>query len=714
MVVRSDRAGRGLSEWLLDCAFFWTHKDQARRPVAVLATLRTTRRKVQMNLARVAASRSRSVQSSDFSRDCVSYATPNGAFPDSSSSPYAWKRTVKERIWATGDQCTIHAGRLFEALVEFANANGRAWPGIQTLLYKTKIKTERTLRKALKWLVRSGWLRIVPQTWTSLTAIQAADGKKLPHRTDAGQGPNLYIVLDGHGREVGSSAPVRPGLAYVSTNMPIPEVPSTPSSSSRKTVFRVCRGGPLQTVQGGPPVDLQVDLDHVEISQMKESVERAQRVDTSTPPSSKSRRKNPEPDVDVQDLDAWTVIVEAHVEKTKAMYGLPPLRPDLKRDQRQELGALLNDAAANVRAKLLQRTDTERELVDVRRELVKRAMDLYFKHDSPYLRRTKYALRDLAREFHARLTEAMQALLRESDETAPPRRQLHELRPVCVETADKPVEVTEPVKVDPPVKHAADKPLEVEMPTSHVRLVQPPPAPTDGAREARRILEMLKALNTSPPGQELFKRPNMEPAQPVQQAEHPRASSDKPTQDMVQHVDESRAEVEPPPTVDKPAEDRAQPVKRVDPPRTEVEQLRAEVEQLRTQLEHLRADLERPRASVDKPVENPSQPAQQAERPRAKVARPRASADKPAVEPVREAFEHIHFVAEQLERKPYVDKPTCTLQQEPPFVRLFGPPGAPRWGAIGPRPVKVRRFRRHLPDVRESEEEQGVGSTSKR
>ena len=666
-----------------------------------------------MNLARVAASRSRSVESGAFLAESVVHATKSEGFLRPSSSPQAWKFALVQRIKSDGPS-NVQARHTLRTLIDLADEKGLAWPGIKRLLKDTAIKTERTLRKALKWLVRGGWLRIVPQTWTSLTAIQAADGKKLPHRTDAGQGPNLYIVLDGHGREVGSSAPVRPGLAYVSTNMPIPEVPSTsPSSSSSKTVSPVCRGGPLQIEQGGPPANLHVDLDHVEIFQMKESVERAQRVDTSTPPSSKSRRKNPEPDVDVQDLDAWTVIVEAHVEKTKAMYGLPPLRPDLRRDQRQELGALLNDAAANVRAKLLQRTDTERELVDVRRELVKRAMDLYFKHDSPYLRRTKYTLRDLAREFHARLTEAMQALLRESDEAAPPRRQLHELRPVCVETADKPVKVVEPAKVDPPVKHVEDKPVEVDMPTSHVRLVQPPPAPTDGAREARRILEMLKALNTSPPGQELFKRPNMEPSQPVQQAEQPRADADNPSQDLVQHVDESRAEVASPPTVDKPAEDRAQPVKRVDPPRTEVEQLRAEVEQLRTQLEHLRADLERPRASVDKLVENPSQPAQQAERPRAKLAHPRASSDKPAVEPVREAFEQLHFVVEQLERKPYVDKPTCTLQQDPPLVRLFGPPGAPRWGAIGPRPVKVRRFRRHLLDERESEEEQGVGSTPK-
>jgi hypothetical protein len=299
---------------------------------------------------------------------------------------------------------------------------------------------------------------------------------------------------------------------------------------------------------------LHPDLDHIEDLSMKESAEPAPRAEQGTHISSKSRERKD------AGLEAWNIIVEAHVEKTKAVYGLPPLAPDLKRDQRQALAESLDGAATEVRAKLHARTGIEQDIVEVQRTLAMRVMQLYFKRDNEHLRRVKHALRDLPREFHARITEAMQLVLRESHDATPPRRVQVEQAPECVESADKPAEVTaakaperiesvdKPVEVAtakaPECVESVDKPVEVVASKAPDSASPPhaasPQASMDTAREARRILE---ALNAKSPQQELSKPSNPEaqvPAQPTRptlrewmrvELEQARASVDKPSQD---------------------------------------------------------------------------------------------------------------------------------------------------------------------------------------
>ncbi len=66
-----------------------------------------------------------------------------------------------------------------------------------------------------------------------------------------------------------------------------------------------------------------------------------------------------------------------------------------------------------------------------------RVMQLYFKRDNEHLRRVKHALRDLRREFHARITEAVQLMLRESQDTTKPRQTQLETRIVETNKATK-------------------------------------------------------------------------------------------------------------------------------------------------------------------------------------------------------------------------------------------------------------------------------------
>lgn len=604
MVVRSARAGHGLNEWPLASAFFGTHKNQARRPVE-FGDLRNDAPQVKMNLAHSAASRPRRVEARASFFEPVSYSTPNGSHPNSSSSAYAWKHSLRERIWTDEGPSDIFTGRLLDVLVEFADVDGRAWPGIRALLSKTKIKTKRTLQNALDELVRDGWLRIVRQTWASLTQIQTAARKRAPRRSDAGQATNLYIVLDGHGREVGSSAERRPGLARTSNNAPTNETP-----------LQICPQGPLQNDTGGPPANLPPDLDQIGNVPKEESAERAMRIDPSTHISSKICKK------DEGTLEAWNVLVETHAEKTKAAYGLPPLPPDLKRDQRQALAASLDGAAAEVRAKLHERTGAEREITEVRRELAARVMHLYFKRDNEHLRRVKHALRDLPREFHARITEAMQALLRESNDAAPPRRPQLEQPIERVVPADKPIEVAKQERIEQPEERpaSADKPTEVVPPKATERVSLPsqpsPEASMNTAREARRLLDVLSA---SSPQQDLF-RP-------------------------------SRSETLTP----------SQPQKPASP-----EEMRSKHEPA-----HTCADTN--------------------------------AQDKPTLKPGKKSFV----------LKKFEDKSLPTSQPTPRFEQPLGRSGASRWGTIAPRPTKVRRGSKLVPDDAESKEEHGAVSTPK-
>ena len=138
----------------------------------------------------------------------------------------------------------------------------------------------------------------------------------------------------------------------------------------------------------------------------------------------------------------------------------PPARHE--RDQREALAECLDGAALEVRAKLCERTNTERAFDEVRRELAARVMNLYFKRDNEHLRRVKHALRDLPREFHVMITEAMQALLRESHDAAPPRRAPLDEPNERIVSVDKPAEISQQKQVEEPKTRldSGDKPVD--------------------------------------------------------------------------------------------------------------------------------------------------------------------------------------------------------------------------------------------------------------
>lgn len=494
-----------------------------------------------MNISQDAASRSRSVDSCAFSRKRVSHTTTNEGNPPSHSWIFALRRSVLSGKTELGSSAKL----VLVTLLEHVDADGRTWVGIETLASDASIGSTQTVRSALQELAKRGWLQIVRQTWASLTSEQMAAGRKAPRRGDAGQAPNLYIVLDGCGNPASGHA--GPGLARaLASKTPLDDPP------------QILEGGPYQKQQGGPLPNLIGDQDPSDTGSKNGSVERPRRIDPRTHISSRSRKTGGE------NLIGWDVLVEAHAEKTKAVYTLPPLPPDVKRDQRKALAEALEGAAVDVRAQLRSRTGVEHELDDVRRELAVRVMNLYFKRDNEHLRRVKHALRDLPREFHARLTEAMQTLLRESHDAARPRR-AHVQEPLeRVDSVDKPVEIEPQKQPNPPIP-SADKPVEVGASNELKRTASPPQTTSspslDTAREARRLLEMLNAPS---PQQELF-RPSSNVAQaPTKQAksasaEHEQAPvqtsvpQDKPAQDKLAPERSSEKYFEPQQFEDKPS-----------------------------------------------------------------------------------------------------------------------------------------------------------------
>jgi len=398
-------------------------------------------------------------------------------------------------------------------LLWHADAHGRTWLGIQTIASKTGAGNLRTVRNALDGLVRDGWLQSTPQTWASLTAEQTAAGRPVPRRGDVGQAPNLYILLDGRGNPVTStpgvqppSTPTRPGLARA------PIFVCSPQESTQGP-GQIGQGGPSQIGQGGPLADLPHDLDPRGSPSKIMSVEQPARFGRSTHHFSNVREKGQ------AWLDAWNVIVEVHADKTKSVYGLPPLPPDLKREQQKVLAECLDGAALDVGAKFRDRTGIERDVADVRRELTLRVMQLYFKRDNEHLRKVKHALRDLPREFHARITEAMQLLLRESHDATPTRNQQLEQTPI---RPDKPIEVVR------------SRPVESSPSASSAQVIT--------AREARRIVEVLSGVSAAEIPMEQRKTdamPASRPTMPIQAddvvvaQEHHKPNQDNPHADKL-------------------------------------------------------------------------------------------------------------------------------------------------------------------------------------
>jgi hypothetical protein len=563
-----------------------------------------------MNLSHAAAGRARSVEPGVFSLDSVIHATKSEATPNPPSSPYAWKFALARRIGSAEGPSSVHARYALRILIDHSDADGRTWLGIQALLTNTAIKTERTMRKVLDKLVRGGWLRIAPQTWTSLTAEQAAIGRTLPRRGDAGQAPNLYVVLDGRGREACLEGRSRPGIVRTSKTM-------SSTENTRESLRQNDMGSLRQNDTGEPPANLHPDPDHLEDLSNEESAERVPRVEQSTHIFSKS------PQMEAVRLEAWNVIVEVHAEKTKAVYGLPPPPPDLKRDQQQVLARLLDDAAVDVQAKLQARTGVEHKLPDVRRELAVRTMSLYFKRDNEHLRTVKHALRDIPREFHARLIDARQHLLRESHDATLPRRVQIEQPTERTESADKPVEITRQKQHLEPREcvESADKPVDVVALKTPERTASPsPPGLANAAPQFRRMLETLNA----PPSPQDFLKSSKPETPDISLPKRPAVSEQ---------------------AQDKPVQEKL---------------------------------------AQDKPTQG------------------KLSKDKPV---------HKSFEQKQFEGKTFEDKPSPTMPRTPPVERPLGRSGAPRWGAIGPRPTKVRRVSKLTPDEVEPDEEHGTGST---
>lgn len=296
-------------------------------------------------------------------------------------------------------------------------------------------------------------------------AEQLALGRKTPRRGDVGQAPNLYTVLASPSPTLKPETPTRPGLSR------------TAGISAEETPGQICRGLQGQISRGEPGADLPPDPDHSGSVSKKVSEGGEAPQPTDTHIFSKAQEG------DWSWLDAWNVLVHSHAEKTKTVYGVAPMRPDLRRDDRRAVAECLDGTAVELAAKLRAR-GIERELVHVRQDLASRVIALYFKRDNEHLRRVKHALRDLPREFHARIIEAMQAILRESHDANVPRRTPELELPARKNSAENAAQLKK--------TEAAEKPL-----------------PVTTAQEARRIIEVLSVPSSGP---ELAKRSNAEPA----------------------------------------------------------------------------------------------------------------------------------------------------------------------------------------------------------
>lgn len=452
-----------------------------------------------MNISRESASRSRSGESCAFS-DFVSRQTAIAASTDPPASPKAWIRPFRTRLLTEETDLSKSEVWILTTLLEYVDPDGRCWPSLDTIAQGARLSLQ-TARAALQTLEINGWLSIDPHTWTTLTQEQAALGRPIPGRDHGGQAPNLYVVLDGTHHLACNPARLR--LARVAL------LSASPANSQGGPCEKP-EGGPYEKPKGEPLVKVTDDLDHSEDRSKKVSVEQ---VSNDTHTFSKSQK------TDEGALEAWEVVAKAHDEKSISVHRVGSDDLGIKREIKCAVAKCLDGVALEVRATIHARTDIARDFADVRLELAKRVMALYFANTADHLRKTKHALRDLPLEFRARLIEARQALLRESHDAAEPRRPALESSPTNRVSSDKPAEI---------------QPLE----RNSARELTSTAKPREGMSastvvEAKRVLEVLAGL-TKP---ELV-RPSTEqppPRKPTPTEEKREAQAhvdtDKPTQD---------------------------------------------------------------------------------------------------------------------------------------------------------------------------------------
>lgn len=449
-----------------------------------------------MSLSQPVAGRSRNTEAARvFFPIPVDFDTQRESSAHPPTSPYSWKFALQLRIWSRTEGPKGSAARsVLSVLLWNSDEQGRTWLAIHAIMEHAGIGNERTVRKALDVLAKDGWVVIGRHTWATLTAEQIATGHKVPRRGDVGQAPNLYTVL---------SSPRQPSR---------PELPTRPNLLAPKetpveqTHQQICLGGHQQICLGEPPADLPPDPYHLGSVSRMESGEGATRAPSTHLSSNAQGSKE-----DWGWLEAWNVLVDTHAEKTAKVYGVSPLRPDLKRDDRKAVAECLDGVAVELAATLRGR-GIERELVQVRHDLASRVMALYFKRDNEHLRRVKHALRDLPREFHARIIEAKQAILRESYDAANvPRR---------TATLEAPAQGVKAEKAEQKTKsESAEKPLPVDVTRVH----------------AGQVLEML--ASASPKDDALVQRSRASelapskavPVRPVaepEQVQRPQAAAD--------------------------------------------------------------------------------------------------------------------------------------------------------------------------------------------
>jgi len=287
---------------------------------------------------------------------------------------------------------------------------------IGTILAKIGAGNVRTVRTAIAKLVKDGWLHVAAMTWTQLAAEQRAIGRPVPRREDDGQATNLYTLRDGQGRPVAPEQRTEPTTAGPGIARTLPPTAETsehatlPLAPAEGGQGQNCPGGQGQKRPGEPGAKAPLDLDPERSSP---------RIESGASPSGPQQRthnlRKCPGEEDHASREAWSDILDAYTAKGSAKYGLPPSKSDvqLRREDRADLVDTLNGAAVEVCAKLRQR-GLERELVSVRRELAARAIQAFFENNSKHLRDTGHALRDLPREFRAKLVRAMEALLRAS------------------------------------------------------------------------------------------------------------------------------------------------------------------------------------------------------------------------------------------------------------------------------------------------------------
>jgi len=347
-----------------------------------------------------------------------------------------WKTAFVDLLWSK--RLSLKLRTVLLAILRLSDPFGRVWWGQSALADQIGCCT-RTLRRLLPLLVEQRYLRVEPQTFTSLTEEQRALGLPEPERNDAGRAPNVLTLLVDGALACEFDPPRRFSAKSSSTRSNAESDQDKPRPSVARTVPRgqIVQGEPWTKLLEIPPDKMADDLSGSVLLTRKvggdpepapkplSNVDGESEEPASGEGDDESARGSAMPCTTKQ--EAWQALEAAYDAHYRRTYGTRPVNKCVSHDAREALATCLVESTETFTTRLCERgVDLNSLEVKPCAMLANEALRTWFAKPggNDFLRRVSHPLSTLLPDLPYHLRNATKTQLELRTPKPEPRRPL--------------------------------------------------------------------------------------------------------------------------------------------------------------------------------------------------------------------------------------------------------------------------------------------------